>query len=202
MRDTTGGYKGEVFVERDHKTYPECSKEEHFVAHLFHEVRSTQGGVLRVDDDSFWLLGFEWPNQGGNAEKKRRADLVALNVSGGLVVFECKLATNSDPPAIAFAEGLDYASHLMRPGNAAKIQAGFARWRAKQIVSELFNDVAPDRNEPMEVVLLAPREYYEKHERLVPASTRLSDHVVRLRMATCGFRTPVAHWWPHPEMRD
>jgi hypothetical protein len=200
MRDTSGGYKGEVFVERDTKTYPECSKEEHFVANLFHEARANQGRVLRVDDDSFWLLGFEWPNQGGDAEKKRRADLVGLNESGGLVVFECKLAANSDPPAIAFAEGLDYASHLMRQGNAARIQAGFASWRAKQTVPDSFIDVAPDRNEPMDVVLLAPREYYEKHNMLVPASTRLSDRVVRLRMATCDFRTPVGHWWPRPKM--
>lgn len=171
-RERAGAYKGDVFKDRDEKTYDDCTKEEHFVASLFHSCRlpsrgNLRGG-LRVGDELFWLLGFQWPNQGGDSEKGRRADLVGLSRQGGLAVFECKLATNPEPPLKAVIQGLDYLSHLLRRRNVQKICEGFDKWRSKpgQAVPAGFEHCRPKRNETPHLIVLAPEVYYGTHRTL------------------------------------
>ncbi|MCA9067326.1 MAG: hypothetical protein KDA84_00280 [Planctomycetaceae bacterium] len=198
MRETPGGYEGEVFKDRDNRKYPDLKKEEHYVANLFHEARQNNHGLLMIGDEEYWLLGFEWPNQGGNAEKKRRADLVGMKLDGGLVIFECKLGANADPPAIAFAEGLDYASHLVRSDNAAKIAAGFRKWRNKrgQLIPTSFAGVVPKDNVAVSVILLAEDQYYEKHkESMTSIPTSYAGIAVSMGMAVCDFLSPTASWY-------
>src|SRR5207249_10230376 len=107
----------------------------------------------------YWLLGYEWPNQG--SEAGRRADLVGLTPQGGLAVFECKVV-NRDTPFTAVLEGLDYLTCLTSEPNFQKIQSSFAEWTRKpgKIVPEGFVDVRPDRTQEHEVIVLAPKEYF------------------------------------------
>jgi hypothetical protein len=34
------------------------------VKELYHRCRTEAGGVFRIGTEPFWLLGYEWPNQG------------------------------------------------------------------------------------------------------------------------------------------
>ena len=170
-RRKPGGYKGEVFLDRDELTYDLSTvrNEKRLVAHLYHKCRETNNGVLCIGSSQYWLLGFEFPTQGGNAEKQMKADLVGLTIEGGIVVFECKRGDHesSDPPAVAFAEGLDYAANLLRRDNFEKLKQGFLKWRSKdkdkQLIPQAFQNVQPDRSKCAEVVILAPEEYFVKH---------------------------------------
>jgi len=95
-------YASEVFKDRDaDDPTTAVMPEKRAVKDLYHRCRIDCGGVFRIGTEAFWLLGYEWPNQG--RDRGRRADLVGLNAVGGLVVFECKLATNSYGP---FAAGM------------------------------------------------------------------------------------------------
>lgn len=159
--------------------------------------------MYRIGEQPYWLLGYEWPNQGGDKEKGQRADLVGLNLAGGLVVFECKLENRYGPLA-SVLEGLDYLSCLTSGPNFAKVSEGFQRWvsRSGFVRPEIFHSVYPLRNAPHEVIVLASADYYRQYrtsprgagwEKLaalpVPPSAGLS-----IRFAESDFATAQGQW--------
>ena len=103
QRSIDESYKGDVFKNRDDHRLDEGEKEERLVAQLY-RLALADDGCLHLGSQRIWLLGFQWPTQGGVGEMGRRADLVGLTTDGGLVVFEAK-RENGDAPIIAIAEG-------------------------------------------------------------------------------------------------
>ena len=166
-RESAGVYAGEVFKDRD-DDFPVRAvlPEKKAVKELFHLCRLTTDGVVTVGSERYWLLGYEWPNQGGDGEKGRRADLVGVNAVGGLVVFECKLE-NNDGPLTAVLEGLDYLSHLTSQPNFDKLASGFTRWAGKpgRVRPSGFEIVSPLWDSSHEVVVLASQAYFVQHRR-------------------------------------
>lgn len=166
QRELGFSYASDVFKRRDDEDPEEArSPEKKRVRTLFSNCLKQSQGVLAIDGDEYLLLGWEWPNQG--RESMRRADLVALNASGGLVVFECKLESNSDDPLTALLEGLDYLACLTSPSNFAKIIDGYSRWTAEpnRNLPARFRDVVPRVSSQHEVIVLAPAGYFEKFTR-------------------------------------
>ena len=203
VRGSVSGYAGEVFKDRD-ADFPFRAElpEKRAVKELFHHCRLTANGVLCVAEERYWLLGYEWPNQGGDGEKGCRADLVALNSLCGLVVFECKLA-NKDGPLTAVLEGLDYLSHLTALPNFAKIEVGFSQWLRKphKVRSGGFEAVSPVWDAPHEVVVLASPEYFAQHRRSKRspgweefAGLPSEPTSPRIRFAESTFASALAHW--------
>ena len=111
QRESGFAYSSEVFKDRDDTDPTKATQpEKRRVRDLYHLCHERSGGCLTIGSNFYWLLGYEWPNQG--SEKMRRADLVGLNVTGGLVVFECKLDRNPYGPFASILEGLDYLTCL------------------------------------------------------------------------------------------
>lgn len=161
QRDLGIAYAGEVFKNRDADDPAlATSAEKRRVRDLFHLCHRESGGRLMIGNSAYWLLGYEWPNQG--REKGRRADLVGLNPSGGLVVFECKLERNPYGPFAAVLEGLDYLACLTSEANFRQIEDGFSSWVAKpgRVIPPGFERTAPSRTSRPEVVVMAPLAYY------------------------------------------
>jgi len=195
------GYKGEVFIDRDAHPLAEGDREERLVATLFRSCHLDAHGCINLDGELIWLLGFQWPNQGGASQKGRRADLVGLTVDGCLVVFEAKRA-DGEAPLIALTEGLDYLACLLRERNFAKILAGYERWRRKpgRIVPTGFESTVPIRDIRPLLVILAPEAYYlYRHARSVrskewPLLMTAGETMmpsVRIRFAVTDFRSPL-----------
>lgn len=202
-RESAGVYAGEVFKDRD-GDFPVRAvlPEKKAVKELFHHCRLTTDGVVTVGSERYWLLGYEWPNQGGDGEKGRRADLVGVNAAGGLVVFECKLE-NNDGPLTAVLEGLDYLSHLTNRPNFAKLASGFTRWAGKpgKVRPSGFEAVSPQWDSSHEVVVLASQAYFVQHRRsqrspgwelFAALPTGLSAPVIRF--AESDFTSAQARW--------
>ena len=162
QRSIGEGYQEDVFKDRDDYAYQEGDTERRMTASLYHHCLLNADGCLTVGDEPIWLLGYEWPNQGGVSEMGRRADLVGLRRDGGLVVFECKRPDNSDPPLTAVIEGLDYLACLLRQPNFDKILLGFEKWLAKpgKRVPVGFEDVCPRSDARPSVIVLAPDNYF------------------------------------------
>jgi len=204
-RDMPGAYKKAVFKDRDDKYYQDGEDEPRLVAELFHLCRTNNRGCLRIGEEVFWLLGFQWPNQGGDEKKGMRADLVALSQDNGLVVFECKLGNNPEPPFKAMIQGLDYLCHLLRKQNFKKICDGFKAWRDKtgQIGPHDFGNRMPDRDATPYAIVLAPAAYYQKHEtygtgeacKNVMNIGGLDEAQVRLGFAVSDFSRVQADWF-------
>lgn len=179
--DLDYSYARDVFKDKDTSDIKNGSQEPHQVANLFHLAHQKDGCLLLPRKDRIWLLGFQWPTQGGNAEKRRQADLVGLTQIGGLVVFEAK-AANGTAPLHAICEGLDYLACLMRPNNFIKIVEGFKVWKNKpgKRIPEGFEEVAPSREAKPSLIILAPEKYYTgRHAR----SVRSKDWPI---LARCG----------------
>src|SRR5437763_56033 len=86
-RQRTSGdcYAGEVVLPRFDSDPSRTAKQEpRAVKDLLACCRSANGGVFRIGDEAYWLLGYEWPNEG--SQRRKCADLVGLNPRGGLVV--------------------------------------------------------------------------------------------------------------------
>ncbi len=204
QREVGHCYAGEVFKDRD-GDYPHTAvvPEKKAVKDLYHACRLNSGRVFRIGKDPCWLLGYEWPNQGGDKEKLQRADLVGLNGAGGLVVFECKLENRYGPLA-AVLEGLDYLSCLTSVPNFAKVVEGFRRWISKPgfVRPEEFGSVTPSRESHHEVIVLASADYYSQYrtskrgegwEKLaaLPSS---SSAGLSIRFAESDFASPQGRW--------
>ncbi len=168
QRSMPESYKGEVFKNRDDHPLDEGEKEERLVAQLYRSALAADG-CLKLGSQRIWLLGFQWPTQGGVREKGRRADLVGMTSDGGLVVFEAKVA-NGDAPLIAVAEGLDYLACLYRDDNFTKVRSGFTKWIAARKFStpDGFTGVVPDASIRPTLVVLAPEAYFSgRHARSI-----------------------------------
>ena len=160
-------YSGEVFKDRDDHELEEGDTEDRLVAQLYRSALE-KDGCVHLSDKPIWLLGFQWPTQGGNSEKGRRADLVGMTNDGALVVFEAKRG-DGEAPLIAIMEGLDYLSCLFRPANFAKIKSGFKKWLEKsgKGVPDGFDGVAPDRTVRPKLVVLAPQIFFDSQGRSI-----------------------------------
>lgn len=160
QRESGESYTGEVFIDRDAHPLDDGEREERLVARLYRAALTTNGCVY-LNGQPIWLLGFQWPTQGGVREKKRQADLVGITTDGGLVVFEAK-RSDGDPPLIAIAEGLDYLACLLRPKNFTKIENGFRAWIRKpgKVIPSGFEKTNPDRTLRPKLVVLAPEAYF------------------------------------------
>jgi len=201
-RESVSSYAGEVFKDRDDFPVQAVLPEKKAVKELFHHCRQNADGVLSVGEDRYWLSGYEWPNQGGDKERGRRADLVGMTSSGGLVVFECKLE-NNDGPLTAVLEGLDYLSHLTNRPNFDKLALGFTRWAGKpgKVRPSGFETVSPLWEASHEVVVLASPAYFAQHRRsqrspgwelFAALPTGLSSPVIRF--AESDFTSSQARW--------
>jgi len=162
QRAVNKGYSGDVFKDRDDVPVLDGKNERPMVSQLYHACLQNNSGCLTIGEETFWLLGYEWPNQGGDAEKGRRADLIGLTNDGGLVVFECKLPTNPDPPFTALTEGLDYLSCLMRPLNFDNIIKGFRQWLQNpgKTTPDTHPGIEPQPEAKPAIIVLAPNEYF------------------------------------------
>lgn len=125
QRSIDESYKGDVFKNRDDHQLDEGEKEERLIAFLYRSALAADG-CLHFESQRIWLLGFQWPTQGGVREIGRRADLIGMTINGGLVLFEAKRA-NGDAPMIAIAEGLDYLACLLRHKNFEKDMHGLQK---------------------------------------------------------------------------
>jgi hypothetical protein len=203
-REQRGAYAGEVFKARDGDFPIRASvPEKKAVKELFHHCRQATNGVLTVGAEPYWLLGYEWPNQGGDREKGCRADLVGLTASGGLAVFECKLK-NQDGPLTSVLEGLDYLSHLTARPNFTKVEDGFRRWleRSRTGKPPGFGEVAPKVDAPHELIVLASSDYFALHRRtgrspgweLFAALPPVPSSALAMRFAVSDFASPQAQW--------
>jgi hypothetical protein len=210
QRKSDETYSGEVFINRDAHPLEEGDREERLVARLYREALTTNGCVY-LDGHPIWLLGFQWPTQGGVREKKRQADLVGITTNGSLVVFEAK-RSEGDPPLIAIAEGLDYLACLLRPKNFTKIEEGFRAWIGNpgKVVPIGFEKTKPDLNIRPKLVILAPESYYEGRQarsirgRDWPHLARISKSFmesVELHFAATDFKSTTL-WKPaHPNLK-
>lgn len=152
------GYSGPVFINRDAHKLTAGEREERLVANLYREAQHN-GGCVSFENEKIWLLGYQWPTQGGLREKGRRADLVGLMSDGSLCVFEAKRASG-DAPMIAIVEGLDYLACLLRSKNFDKIQAGFRNWRLNRNPPEGFEGLVPRSDKIPTLMILAPEAYF------------------------------------------
>jgi len=197
-------YTGQnVFINRDdHDPLKATVPEKRAVYGLYHLCRKKSARCLKIGEDLFWLLGYEWPNQGNY--RMRRADLVGLTREGGLVVFECKLDRNPYAPLAAVLEGLDYLSCLTGERNFDRLAAGFWEWREKleQDVPPGFEQCEPDPASRQSVILLAPQSYYNLYtqsgrgqgwQNLAAISWQTCPRL-GIGFALSDFETPTAQW--------
>lgn len=198
QRAIDDGYQGDVFVSRDTHFLDDGEREERLVARLYHSALAADGCVS-LGEQRIWLLGFQWPTQGGMREKKRQADLVGMTSDGALVVFEAK-RENGDPPLIAIAEGLDYLACLMRTKNFAKIKSGFREWASCRSVRppDGFEEAMPNDSIRPTLIVLAPEAYFVGRQArsirgrdwpLIAAAGEAMIPSVRLRFAATDFRS-------------
>ena len=208
QRSIDESYKCDVFKNRDDHKLDEGEKEERLVAQLYRSALGADG-CLDIGSQRIWLLGFQWPTQGGVREVGRRADLVGMTVDGGLVVFEAKRA-NGDAPIIAITEGLDYLACLLRDKNFEKILTGFHAWIASRHhpVPNGFGGVVPNASVRPTLVVLAPEVYYSgRQARSVrgkdwPLLSAVGDSFIPsvcVKFAATDFRTTTLWLPPTPE---
>ena len=153
-----------ILIPRDDHEYSSATGEKRAVYGLYHRCLERASGCLTIGQEDYWLLSYEVPNQG--KERMRRADLVGISRSGGLVVFEGKLADNPYPPVSAVLEGLDYLACLTSEPNFVNLQEDFQSFPENlRKCPEGFERIEPTRNAEHTVVVLAPRGYYEKYSR-------------------------------------
>ncbi len=206
QQDQLTPYEGNV---AGHRSDRECRKpEEKDVRQLFKVCSEQTDSILTIGTETFLLLGWQVPNQKNGG---RRADLVGLNQSGGIVVFEAKRADNNYSPFMAVLEGLDYLVHLTLKANLKKIAENYADRKKTAPADhpfppELFAAVRPNVDACHEVIVLAPPGYFATHTRSGKGSGRghgwrefaggaSSDSVtLSFRFAETGFDKPQAQW--------
>ena len=198
-------YARDVFKDRDQEDPTlAISPEKRQVRDLYHQCLRKTAGLFTIDDTPYWLLGYEWPNQG--SEKGRRADLVGLNLDGGLVVFECKLDDNSYGPFAAVLEGLDYLACLTSTLNAEKIIQGFTKWsqKSEKTIPKAFHKVKPDFSRQHQVIVLATHGYFDLYRKrsgrglgwssFAELNERNDSDPVLVRFAQTDYQSPNGIW--------
>ena len=124
-----------------------------------------------------------------------------MDLEGGLVVFEAKLARNSYAPVCSLLEGLDYLAGLTCPTNFAKLQGEIGMLGDPP---SRFREVKLNRNARHSVVLLAEQDYfYSTHERssrgkgwrqLARIRPEEDNCTIALRFAVTDFKHPQGEW--------
>ena len=204
------GYSGDVFIDRDNHPLGDGDREERQVARLYRAASSVDGCVV-FGKERIWLLGYQWPTQGGSSEKGRRADLVGITADGTFVVFEAKVASGN-APLIAIMEGLDYLACLLRPKNFDKILSQFEAWKGKpgKVVPTGFGQTVPRRTQRPILVVLAPEDYFTgRHSRSIrgrdwPFLEAIGDTMMEsvcLAFAATDFKSPTLWKPPIPKER-
>ena len=157
-------YARDVFKNRDEHVLDDGDREERQVARLYRSALANDGCVV-LNHQRIWLLGFQWPTQGGFAEKQRKADLVGITEDGALVVFEAKIKSGNSP-LIAIMEGLDYLACLLRPKNFEKLVSGFDAWIKKpgKAIPAGFENTIPCRTVKPKLIVLAPEKYFTERQ--------------------------------------
>lgn len=145
-----------------HKLDPHQHLEPQLCYKLYREVNAAAHGALVVGEGPVWIINLFVPNQAN--QNKCCADILGLRPDGSLVVFEAKRATNQETPLYALLEGLDYLAHLLIPKNLERLSTGFEAWRAHRRQPEGFENVVIVPNQRHSVLVLAPSEYYQKHQ--------------------------------------
>lgn len=200
QRDIDAGYADKIFINRDNHSLEDGEREERLVGRLYRSARCGDG-CISIDGARVWLLGYQWPTQGGYAEKGRRADLIGMSVDGALVVLEAK-AANGDAPLIAVLEGLDYLACLLRPRNFWHIETGFHEWRnvPGRVIPVGFEHTSPKRATRPKLIVIAPEAYFTgRHARSIrsrdwPHLAQLGETLipsVHLSFAATDFKSTV-----------
>ena len=151
----------QLLISRTDHDYENATGEKRAAYGLHQNAHQTSSGCITIGDERYWLLSYEVPNQDNS--RMRRADLVGLNRTGGLVVFECKLERNPYAPLAAVLEGLDYLACLTCQTNFVRLQGDF--WLLGLTAPEDFKGIEPTRQACHEVIVLAPKGYYELYTR-------------------------------------
>ncbi|MCX7411246.1 MAG: hypothetical protein NTZ32_24480 [Planctomycetales bacterium] len=155
-------YAGQnLLICRTDDDYMRATGEKRAARGLYHRSHELSSGCITIGDERYWLLSYEVPNQ--DHYRMRRADLVGMNLKGGLVVFECKLGQNRYAPLASVLEGLDYLACLTNPTNFTRLQGEF--WSLGLTAPDGFAEVEPSMDACHEVVVLAPRGYYGLYDR-------------------------------------
>lgn len=192
-----------LFVDRDDKDHTTAAEgtEKAAVRTLFQLCREQSDACLNVGGVAYWLLSYEVPCFGDR--RRQCADLVGLSVTGGLVVFECKL-NNSYAPLTALIEGLDYLSCLTAEPNFGRFREEFEAWREKadQVIPSGFEEVTPCSSAAHEVVVLGSPAYYSPYRRSsrgegwphLAAYCRDWSDALRFGLAQTEFDSTSASW--------
>lgn len=207
-------YDGEaLLVDKDDKDHTTAAvdSEKDVTRRLFKLCRETTRGCFTIGNEPYWLVNYEVPNFGKRS--KQCADLVGISSSGGLVVFECKIAINDYAPVTSALEGLDYLTCLTAEPNFSRFQQEFQRWKSKsnQIIPTGFENTDPVSSASHEVIVLGPAEYYDKFRRVERGdearrtlrglgweffADNCTDQQTGLRLgfAVSDFSSPAAEW--------
>jgi hypothetical protein len=87
QRGVDEGYEGaEVAISRIKHTWRAGNNERNLVQQLYHNAVQENVGIVTVGKEDFWLLGYEWPNQGGAAERGQFGPADITN-AGGLSAY-------------------------------------------------------------------------------------------------------------------
>ncbi len=159
-------YSGQrVLIDRLLHKYDVAVPEKRAVYGLCHRCWQEAKGCLWIEGMPIWLLSYEVPNQA--SENGRRADLVGITMTGGLVVFEGKLGTNSYPPISAILEGLDYLSCLTSKATFDRLITEFHEMKVtgQLPVPEGFDNAEPNRSAQPLVIVLADSVYFDFYDR-------------------------------------
>ncbi len=206
-------YAGQrILIDRtSHEWKAATVPEKRAVYGLYHQCLEHSHSVLTIGYDDFLLLSYEVPNQGSH--KGRRADLVGMNINGGLVVFEAKVSGNGYGPVASILEGLDYLSALRSKANFSRIEKDFQDLKtsirdAGYPLPKQFESVKPSATAQCEVIVFAVGEYFEQYDATARGAgwrdlSRLAsgDPSVPLRFAKSdvdelgAFRNPMG--WYH-----
>ena len=206
-------YAGQrILIDRtSHEWKAATVPEKRAVYGLYHQCLEHSHSVLTVGDEDYLLLSYEVPNQGSH--KGRRADLVGMNINGGLVVFEAKVSGNGYGPVASILEGLDYLSALRNDANFSRIEKEFEELvacisGAGYSLPTKFEGVSPSATAPCEVIVFAASEYFEQYDATARGAgwqdlsrLALGDPSVPLRFAKCeinelgAFQNPMG--WCH-----
>ncbi len=167
-QETDRAYLGKkILIPRMEHDWHVANPERRAVYGLYHRCLAQANSVLTIGTEKFLLLSFEVPNQGN--ERGRRADLLGLNMYGGMVLFEAKVAGNPCGPVASLLEGLDYLSALLSPANFQRIQAEFEMLRETLI--NVYHVTPPclagaqlRREAIHDVIILGPPAYFQQYD--------------------------------------
>lgn len=188
-------YEGQsILIDRREHGESAVSPENKLVYGLFRNLWKDETGpqLITIGQDVYFPLSCQVPNQGSH--RGRRIDLLAMTQAGSLAVFEFKVAENqSDTVLAAVLEALDYLACLLGAGNMQRISDEFGKLKHYRLGPDhSFCSVHPNEAAVPEVIVVAPKLYYEAASRsprgtsgewLRNSTAANESDVVRIRFA-------------------